>query len=98
VDAAAHDVQAAINAAAADLPINLPNPPTYRKVNPADTPILVLALTSDTLPQSKVFEFADSILGQRLSQIEGVSQAVINGAEKSAVRVRVDPARWPPPR
>src|SRR5213594_560022 len=75
VDDAAHDVQAAINAAATDLPINLPNPPTYRKVNPADAPIMVLALTSDTLPQSRIFEFADSILGQKLSQVDGVSQA-----------------------
>ena len=91
VDAAAHDVTAAINAAATDLPINLPNPPTYRKVNPADAPILVLALTSETLPQSEVFEFADSILGQKLSQVEGVSQALISGAEKSAVRVQVNP-------
>ncbi len=91
VDDAAHDVQAAINAAASDLPINLPNPPTYRKVNPADTPIMILALTSDTLPQSDIFEFADSILGQKLSQVEGVSQALISGAEKSAIRVQVNP-------
>src|SRR5258705_3705731 len=91
VDDAAHDVQAAINAAASDLPINLPNPPTYRKVNPADAPIMVLALTSDTLPQSQIFEFADSILGQKLSQVDGVSQALISGAEKSAVRVQVSP-------
>src|SRR2546427_832603 len=91
VDDAAHDVLAALNAAASDLPINLPNPPTYRKVNPADAPILVLALTSSTLPQSQVFEFADSILGQKLSQVDGVSQALISGAEKSAVRVQVNP-------
>jgi len=91
VDAAAHDVQAAINAAANDLPVNLPNQPTYRKVNPADAPIMVLALTSGTLPQSKVFEFADEILGQKLNQIEGVSQASINGAEKFAVRVQMNP-------
>src|ERR1041385_4942512 len=62
VDDAAHDVQAAINAAATDLPINLPTPPTYRKVNPADAPILILAVQVETLPQSEVFEFADSIL------------------------------------
>jgi hydrophobe/amphiphile efflux-1 (HAE1) family protein len=91
IDAAAHDVQAAINAAATDLPINLPNQPTYRKVNPADAPIMILALTSDTLPQSQVFEFADEILGQKLNQIEGVSQANISGAEKSAVRVQMNP-------
>src|SRR5882672_1555694 len=91
VDDAAHDVQAAINAASTDLPINLPNPPTYRKVNPADAPIMILALTSDSLPQTQLFEFADSILGQKLSQVEGVSQALISGAEKSAVRVQVNP-------
>src|SRR5437867_3298731 len=91
VDDAAHDVQAAINAASTDLPSNLPNPPTYRKLNPADAPILILALTSDTLPQSQIFEFADSVLGQKLSQVNGVSQALISGAEKSAVRVQVDP-------
>jgi len=91
VDAAAHDVQAAINASETDLPINLPGPPTYRKVNPADAPIMVLALTSDTLPQTTVFEFADEILGQKLNQVEGVSQATISGAEKSAVRVQVNP-------
>ena len=91
VDDAAQDVQAAINAASADLPINLPNPPTYRKVNPADAPILILALTSKALPQSQLFEFADSILGQKLSQVDGVSQALISGAEKSAVRVQVNP-------
>ena len=91
IDAAAHDVQAAINAAATDLPINLPGPPTYRKVNPADAPIMVLALTSDTLPQSQIFEFADEILGQKLNQVDGVSQATISGAEKSAVRVQMNP-------
>ena len=68
IDAAAHDVQAAINAAGTDLPINLPNQPTYRKVNPADAPIMILALTSDRLPQSEVFEFADEILGQKLDR------------------------------
>jgi HAE1 family hydrophobic/amphiphilic exporter-1 len=92
VDGAARDVQAAINAAASDLPINLPAPPTYRKVNPADTPIMVLAMTSDTHDPPEVFEYADEILGQRLSQVEGVSQVIINGAEKSAVRVQVNPA------
>jgi len=91
VDSAAHDVQAAINAAAADLPINLPNQPTYRKVNPADAPILILALTSDKLPLSEVFEFADEVVGQRLNQVEGVSQATVTGAEKSAVRVQMNP-------
>src|SRR6266853_134790 len=67
VDAAAHDVQAAINAAATDLPINLPNPPTYRKVNPADAPIMVLALMSNAHASSAIFEYGDEIIGQRLS-------------------------------
>src|SRR2546427_621434 len=92
IDAAARDVQAAINAAASDLPINLPSPPTYRKLNPADAPIMVLAMTSDTLPSAEIFENADTIVGQRLSQVEGVSQAFIGGAEKSAVRVQINPA------
>ena len=91
VDGAARDVQAAINAAAGDLPINLPNPPTYRKINPADTPIMILAMQSDILPPVQVFEYGDSIIGQRLSQVEGVSQAIISGADKSAVRVQVNP-------
>ena len=92
VDGAARDVQAAINAAAGDLPINLPNPPTYRKINPADAPVMILAMQSDILPPVQVFEYGDSIIGQRLSQVEGVSQAIISGADKSAVRVQVNPA------
>ncbi len=91
VDGAARDVQAAINAAAGDLPINLPGPPTYRKINPADAPVMILAMRSETLPSTQVFECADSIIGQRLSQVEGVSQAIISGADKSAVRVQVNP-------
>jgi hydrophobe/amphiphile efflux-1 (HAE1) family protein len=92
IDGAARDVQAAINAAANELPLNLPNPPTYRKVNPADAPIMVLAMTSDTLPASQIFEYADTIIGQKLSQVEGVSLVSISGAEKSAVRVQINPA------
>ncbi len=92
VDAAARDVQAAINAASSDLPANLPAPPTYRKVNPADAPIMVLAMTSSSRPVTEVFEAADEIVGQRLSQVEGVSQVVISGGAKSAVRVQVNPA------
>lgn len=92
VDAAARDVQAAINAAASDLPLNLPGPPTYRKVNPADAPIMVIAMTSETRAASNVFEYADEIIGQRLSQVDGVSQVIISGAEKSAVRVQLNPA------
>ncbi len=92
VDAAARDVQAAINAASHDLPINLPSPPTYKKSNPADAPIMVLAMTSDSLPVTGVFEAADEIVGQRFSQVEGVSQVLISGGAKSAVRVQVNPA------
>ena len=92
VDGAARDVQAAINAAASELPANLPGPPTYRKVNPADAPIMIMAMTSDTEPASKVFEYADSIIAQKLSQVEGVSQVLIPSAEKSAVRVQINPA------
>ncbi len=91
VDGAARDVQAAINASAGDLPINLPSPPTYRKINPADAPVMILAMQSDILPPVQVFEYGDSIIGQRLSQVEGVSQVFISGADKSAVRVQVNP-------
>jgi hydrophobe/amphiphile efflux-1 (HAE1) family protein len=92
VDGAARDVQAAINASAGDLPINLPAPPTYRKVNPADAPILILAMTSDTLPPTQIYDYADSIIAQRLSQVEGVSQVFISGSAKDAIRVQVNPA------
>jgi hydrophobe/amphiphile efflux-1 (HAE1) family protein len=92
VDGAARDVQAAINAAANELPLNLPGPPTYRKINPADSPILILSLTSESLLPTTVFEIADEIVGQRLSQVEGVSQVYVSGAEKSAVRVQINPA------
>jgi len=91
VDGAARDVQAAINAAAGDLPIDLPGPPTYRKINPADAPILILAMQSDILAPVQVFEAGDSIIGQKLSQVEGVSQVFISGADKSAVRVQINP-------
>ncbi len=92
VDSCARDVQAAINAASSELPLNLPNPPTYKKSNPADSPIMVLAMTSDTRPLADVFEVADEIVGQRLSQVEGVSQVLVGGSAKSAVRVQVNPA------
>jgi hydrophobe/amphiphile efflux-1 (HAE1) family protein len=91
LDGAAHDVQAAINAAETDLPSDLPTPPYYRKFNPAEAPIMTIALTSDTLSTAQVYDAADTILGQRLSQVEGVSQVTINGAEKPAVRVRLNP-------
>ncbi|WP_448207737.1 multidrug efflux RND transporter permease subunit [Azospirillum sp. sgz302134] len=92
IEAASRDVQAAINAAGGDLPKDLPNPPRMRRVNPADAPVLVLAVTSDTMASGDVFNLADTVIGQRLSQVEGVSQVSISGAEKSAVRVRVNAA------
>jgi multidrug efflux pump len=93
IDGAAHDVQAAINAATSDLPADLPIRPYYRKFNPADAPVLTLALTSATLSTAQIYDAADTILGQRLSQAEGVAQVTVNGAEKPAVRVQLDPVR-----
>ncbi len=93
IDAAATDVQAAINAASGQLPTNLPSPPTYRKVNPADAPILVMALTSKALPLTQVNDYADNILAQQLSQIDGVGLVQISGTQKPAVRIQLDPAR-----
>jgi multidrug efflux pump len=92
IDSAARDVQAAINAAASDLPTNLPSPPNYRKVNPSDSPIMILALTSDTLAPGDVYNYANDVIAQQLSQVGGVSQVYVSGAQKSAVRVQVDPA------
>ncbi len=90
INGAARDVQAAINAATADLPADLPTRPYYRKFNPAEAPILTLALTSKTLGTAEMFDAADTVLGQRLSQVEGVAQVTVNGAEKPAVRVKLD--------
>ena len=92
IDGAAHDVQAALNAATSDLPADLPTRPFFHKVNPAAAPILTLALTSDSLTPAAIYDAADSILAQRLSQVQGVAQVTVNGAEKPAVRVRLDPA------
>ena len=92
VNGAAHDVEAAINAAMGDLPADLPSPPTYRKINPADSPILVLAVTSETLTPAKVYDAADAIMAQHISQVDGVGQVSVSGAEKPAVRVRVNPS------
>jgi hydrophobe/amphiphile efflux-1 (HAE1) family protein len=92
IDKAAQDVQAAINAAAADLPSDMPTLPTIRKTNPAASPILVIVLTSSTLPTSALYDAADTVLVQRLSQVDGVADVVVNGAEQPAVRVEVDPA------
>src|SRR6516162_2332451 len=91
IDAAAREVQAAINAARSQLPANLPNNPTYRKVNPADAPILILSLTSDTYDRAHIYDAADSILQQKLSQIEGVGQVVVGGGALPAVRVELNP-------
>jgi HAE1 family hydrophobic/amphiphilic exporter-1 len=91
IDAAAQDVQSAINAAGGQLPTNLPSPPTIRKVNPADSPIMILALTSDTLPISTVDDYADNILSQQISRIDGVGLVNIGGQQKPAMRIRLDP-------
>ena len=91
IDAASQDVQAAINAARGVLPVGMPNPPTYNKVNPADTPILTLELTSDTLPLEKVNDLADTTLAQKLSEVTGVGLVTIEGSQKPAVRVQVNP-------
>ena len=91
VDAAARDVQAAINASAGDLPANLPTRPSFRKVNPADAPILILSLTSDALPLSEVFDAATTVLAQKISQVDGVGQVFVGGGQQPAVRVQVDP-------
>jgi multidrug efflux pump len=91
IDAAEQDVQAAINAASNLLPPTLPVPPTYSKSNPADTPILTLSVSSDSLPLSEVDDYADSILAQKISQVSGVGLVTLNGGQKPAVRVQVDP-------
>jgi hydrophobe/amphiphile efflux-1 (HAE1) family protein len=91
IDGAVSDTLSAINAAAAQLPVGLPYPPTIRKINPADTPILVLGLTSDTLPLTTVDAYAENILLQKISQISGVGLVGIGGQQKPAVRVQLDP-------
>src|SRR6202051_3495288 len=93
IDAAANDVQAAINAASGQLPKNLPSPPTYRKVHTADSPILLLSATSDTLPLTTVSDAVDAQLAQQISQISGVAQVTIGGQQKPSIRVQVDPAK-----
>ncbi|MDX7950036.1 efflux RND transporter permease subunit [Lichenihabitans sp. Uapishka_5] len=93
IDAAAQDVQSAINAAASTLPKNLPYPPTYSKVNPADTPILTLALTSDTVPLRGLSDVADTLLGPRLSQVTGVGHVAVEGNIRPAIRIQADLTR-----
>jgi hydrophobic/amphiphilic exporter-1 (mainly G- bacteria), HAE1 family len=93
IDAAAQDVQSAIDAAGGQLPKNLPTPPSYRKVNPADSSILILALHSDALPLTTVDDYAENVISQQLSRLPGIAQVVVGGQQKPAVRVQVDPAK-----
>src|SRR5262249_18603424 len=91
IDGASRDVQAAINAARADMPSDLRSNPVYRKINPADAPVLVIALTSDTIGQGRLYDAASNVLQQRLSQINGVGQVVLGGSSLPAVRIEINP-------
>src|ERR1700761_2482182 len=91
IDAAARDVQAAINAAQGQLPANLPTRPNWRKVNPADAPIMILSLTSESIPKPKMYDVADSILAQKLSQVPGIGQVFVGGGARPAVRAEINP-------
>ena len=93
IEGAARDVQAALNAALSDLPTDMPQLPTFRKANPSAAPILILALTSKTMHPSAIYDAADSVIAQRLSQVAGVADVTVAGSEQPAIRVRVDPAR-----
>ena len=93
IEGAAQDVQAAINAAASDLPADMPSLPRYRKSNPAAAPILILALTSKSIPASDLYDAADTVIAQRISQVDGVAEVQVAGAEQPAIRIRVDPGR-----
>jgi len=93
IDAATQDVQSAINAAGGRLPKTMPNPPVYRKVNPADTPVMVLALTSTSLAPARIGDLVDTMVAQKLAQVTGVGMVVVEGGQKPAVRVEADPAR-----
>ena len=93
IDGAANDVQGAINAATGQLPKNLPGPPTYRKINPADSPILLLGATSDTLPLTEVDDYIETKLAPLISQVPGVAQVSIGGQQKPAIRIQLDPAK-----
>jgi HAE1 family hydrophobic/amphiphilic exporter-1 len=93
IDGASSDIQSAINAASGQLPKNLPTPPTYRKVNPADSPILLLAATSDSLPLTEVDDNVETKLAQQISQVPGVAQVLVGGQQKPAIRVQLDPAK-----
>jgi hydrophobe/amphiphile efflux-1 (HAE1) family protein len=91
IDGAARDVQAALNASATDLPVDMPTLPTFRKANPAAMPVLILALTSKTVPPSAIYDAADSVIVQRIAQVPGVADVTVSGADQPAIRVRVDP-------
>ena len=91
IDAAARDVQAAINASRGYLPADLPSNPTYRKINPADAPVMILVLTSDAMTQDQMYDAADSIMGQKLAQVEGVGQVFVWGSSQPAVRIEANP-------
>jgi multidrug efflux pump len=91
IDAAARDVQAAINAALGQLPQNLPTRPNWRKVNPADAPIMIMSLTSETITKPRMYDVADSVLAQKLSQVKGIGQVFVGGGAKPAVRAEVNP-------
>src|SRR5580698_4266891 len=93
IDAAAQDVQAAITAAGPNLPKNLTSPPTFKKINPADSPILIVAATSGTMPLYKVDDYAENVVAEQISQIPGVAQVQIGGQQRPAIRVQVDPAK-----
>jgi multidrug efflux pump len=93
IDGAARDVQAAINAARALLPTGMPSNPTYRKVNPADAPVMIIALTSDTLTRGQMYDAASTVLAQRLAQVDGIGQVSIGGGALPAVRIELDPNR-----
>src|SRR5579862_4670822 len=93
IDAAANDVQSAINAAGGQLPKNLPSPPAYRKVNPADSAVLILAVHSDVLPITEVDNYAETVIAQQLSQLPGIAQVNVGGQQKPAVRVQIDPVK-----
>src|SRR5271169_540748 len=96
IDAAASDIQSAINAASGQLPQNLPSPPIYRKVNPADSPIMILSVTSDAMSLTELDDNADTKLAQQISQLSGVGQVSIGGEQKPAVRIQLDPAKLYP--
>ena len=92
IDAAARDVQAAINASAGQLPANLPSLPTYRKVNPSDSPVIIAAVRSNVLPLSRLYDVSDSIIAQKLSQVSGVGQVTVGGSARPAVRIELNPS------